>query len=213
MQLWVSKLNKNKWKIALILLSVALITSCIFGVTTAWFNTVESDKMQVALDVNYVNIFVDNTANGDEHFMIPGQTVAITTPNVNVSETTGTYCVFVQVSEVGGTAEHTYLEYTTVNGWTKLTDVQAAAYNFPQKEDTAYYYQVVDASRVDSLPVLGNTVTVTADTTYKQIKNAWAENSPVKLQVVAAGCKTMAANGPATVAEAAYADVYSAFIG
>lgn len=213
MQLWVSKLNKNKWKIALILLSVAVVTSCVFGVTTAWFNTVDRAKANVTMDVQYVNIFVDQTGNGNEYEMVPGQSITITSPKVDVNESSGKFCVFVQVSELGGTAGHTYLEYTTANGWTKLTNAQAVAYKFPQKEDTAYYYQVVDAATVDFLTVLGNTVTVNKDTTYAQIKNAWKENSPVKLQVVAAGCKTQAVSGPATVAEADYAEVYTAFIG
>lgn len=212
MQIWVSKLNKNKWKIALIILSVAIVTSCLFGVTVAWLNTVESDKMNVSMDVRYVDIFVDRNGDGASFEMIPSQTITVTSPKVNVNETAGKYCVFVQVSELGGTAGHTYLEYATVAGWTKLSVQQANGFRFPQKEDTSYYYQVVDASQVEQLDVLATEVTVTADTTYKQIKAAWEENSPVKLQVVAAGCETKE-NGLATSEEVAYAEVYSAFVG
>lgn len=214
MQLWVSKLNKNKWKIALILLSVAVVTSCVFGVTTAWFNTVDRAKANVTMDVQYVNIFVDQTGNGNEYEMVPGQSITITSPKVDVNESSGKFCVFVQVSELGGTAGHTYLEYTTANGWTKLTNAQAVAYKFPQKEDTSYYYQLVeDASTVSKLNVLQSTVTVNQDTTYAQIKKAWESDSPVKLQVVAAGCATTAVSGLPTAAEVDYADVYTAFIG
>ncbi len=213
MQLWVSKLNKNKWKIALIILSVALITSCVFGVTTAWFYTVSSSRLDVSMDMKYVNIFVDSTGDNTAYEMIPGQSVTITSPKVNVNETEGKFCVFIQVSELGGTQEHTYLEYTTVNGWTQLSNTQATAFNFPIREDTSYYYQLVDASLVSQLDVLNTTVTITADTTYKQITAAWEGSSPVKLQVVAAGCATNVTDGLATVSEVEYAEVYTAFIG
>ncbi len=214
MQLWVSKLNKNKWKITLIILSVALVVSCVFGVTTAWFNKVESNRMKVSMDMRYVNIFVDSNGDNTSYEMIPGQSITVTTmPKVNVNEPSGRYCVFVQVSELGGTSDHTYLEYRSVDKWIKLTPQEAKAFSFPEKEDTAYYYQLVDASAVQQLEVLDPTVTVTADTTYKQIKKAWENDTPVKLQVVAAGCKTEAQSGLPTAVEVAYAEVYTAFIG
>ena len=213
MQLWVSKLNKNKWKITLIILSVALITSCIFGVTTAWFNTVDRAKAKVAMDVKYVDIFVDQSGAGETHQMIPGQSITIVSPKVDVNENSGRFCVFVQVSESGGTSGHTYLEYSTVNGWTKLTQQQAESFRFPAGEDISYYYQLVDASQVSTLDVLNTTVTVTSDTTYAQIKKAWETDTPVQLQVVAAGCRTTVQSGLPTVAEAEYAEVYTAFIG
>ncbi len=212
MQLWVSKLNKNKWKIALILLSVALVTSCVFGVTTAWFTYVSSDKLKVEMDIKYVDIFVDEKDHNASYEMIPGQPISINSPNVNVNETSGRFCVFIQVSELGGTAGHTYLEYTTVDEWTKLTTQQADSFRFPAGEDTAYYYQLVDASQVNSLPVFNPTVIVNKDTTYNQIKKAWESDTPVKLQVVAAGCRTTAQSGLPTVAEADYADAYTAFL-
>ena len=221
MQLWVSKLNKNKWKIALIILSVALVTSCIFGVTTAWFNKVESDKMKASMDVQYVDIFVNQNEINVEEGMIPGQFIDITNPNVYVNETSGTYCVFIQVKETGGTGGKTYLMYKTIDGWNQLTNEQAQSFNFPVGEDIAYFYQVVDASQVSRLPVFGiynplysqnPSVQITLELTYRDITNAWESKNPVKLQVVAAGCATKQ-NGLATVAEADYADVYTAFIG
>ena len=213
MQLWVSKLNKNKWKIALIILSIAVATSCVFGATFAWINNVEHSYGSVSVDVNYVDIFSNGT-DSETYVMIPGQSHAIVSPNVLVREDKGYYCVFAQVSEVGGVENHTYLEYTAANGWYPLSAQQAATFKFPQKEETTYFYQTIDASLVDHFPVLNSTVTVNKDTTYEQI-NAATTAAPVKLVTVAAGCKTSVTPGSATLpsaTEVEYAQVYTAFI-
>ena len=97
MQLWVSKLNTNKWKITLIILSVALVISCVFGVTTAWFNTVDRAKANLSMDVKYVDIFASGSADNGKN-MIPGQTYDINTLKVSVNEPEGVYCVFLQLS-------------------------------------------------------------------------------------------------------------------
>ncbi|MBR3844238.1 MAG: hypothetical protein IKM39_01890 [Clostridia bacterium] len=217
MQLWVSKLNKNKWKIALIILSVAMVTSCIFGVTTAWFNSVDRAKANVSMDVKYIDIF----ANGadQDHVMIPGQNYTITAPTVAVKETKGTYCVFLQISEIGGAKDCRYLEYSlaTQSNWIPLTDekISEKQYRFPVgREDTKYYYQIVDAANVTTLEVLDSTVTVDLNTTYEQIKAAQEGNgTPVQLSVVAAGCKTNATGTELPSAEeVAFAEVYTAFL-
>ncbi len=213
MQLWVSKLNKNKWKIALIILSVALVTSCIFGVTTAWFNSLDSAKANVAMDVKYIDIFAGG--NGGTYEMIPTKEYTINPPTAMVNETEGTYCVFLQISEIGGTAEHKYLNYTVVGGWNPLTDPTTLTnYKFPvDREDTKYYYQIVDASQVNSLAVLQNTVTVTENTTYAHIQAAQGEGNEVILSVIAAGCEMAdGATELPTAAEVADSETYVSFL-
>ena len=213
MSFWLNILKQNKGRITMIVLSVVVLITSVFGFTTAWFYKVETAKLKVDMEFNYVDIFVGTNGYGNEHEMIPSASVEIVSPNVMVNETEGTYCVFVQISELGGTSNHTYLEYATVNGWNKLSDDKIQEFKFPfGREDTAYYYRLVDAASVSSLDVLQSTVTVTANTTYAQIKEAWPENNPVKLQVVAAGCATTATSGLPTKGEVDYADVYTAFI-
>ncbi len=228
MQLWVSKLNKNKWKITLIILSVALITSCIFGVTTAWFNTVDRAKAKVSMDVNYVDIFAGSGES--EHQLIPSKYYKVdNAPKVLIGEDSGIYCVFLKIQERGGcfakdVEYFQHINYTLNQDWHSLPLAQIKEYGFStggENDWTAYYYQVINASEAggqltifEPIAEAPNSESFRAnpDLTLTQVEAAI--DTPVTLSVVAAGCKTTAPAGGTTlptVEEVAFAEVYTAF--
>ena len=215
MQLWVSKLNKNKWKITLIILSVALVTSCIFGVTTAWFNNVDNSKANVSMDMKYVDIFASGSGDGHRP-MIPGQYYDVGTLKIDVNESKDVYCVFMQLSELGGAGNVTYLDCAPADGWIALDSQSVDLFQFPKKNETKYFYQIVDAEQVAKLDVLQPTdsIRVLPQVTYDQIKGI-TQNTAVMLEVVAAGCKTtddkLITQELPTAEEVAFAEVNTAF--
>lgn len=217
MQLWVSKLNKNKWKITLIILSVALVTSCIFGFTSAWFNKVEQAKANVGMDVKYVDIFAGG--DGETNQLIPAKYYTIeNAPNVLVDENDGTYCVFLKIKETGGEATVNYINYTQNDDWHELSNSDAKEkFGFKIEERAKYFYQIIEANG-QKLPVFnsenadGAQFQANPDLTLAQVKAAI--DAPVTLSVVAAGCKTTAPVGGTTLPsaqEVAFAEVYTAF--
>ncbi len=223
MQLWVSKLNKNKWKIALIILSVALVTSCIFGFTSAWFNKVEQAKANVGMDVKYVDIFADG--DGETNQLIPAKYYTIEkTPKVLVGETSGTYCVFIKIKETGGDVSkagylENYIKYAVVSGWNELSDEQAKEFGFKTEERAKYYYQNITANGQAPLDVFDyvhdkDQFQANPQLTLAQVEAANGTGKEVKLSLVAAGCRTAVEAGSGdlpTAEEVALAEVYTAF--
>ena len=233
MQLWVSKLNKNKWKIALIILSVALVTSCIFGFTYAWYDSSEGDATaNIGMDVNYVDIFAEGSEIQEE--LIPAKYYDVkNVPQVVVNETEGTYCVFVQIKESGvnyaaqkdepGFKDYySYIYYQLADGWKRLSDLDK--YGFSEGGDNellVYYYKIIDAAQVDELDVfkpidnednLNNAYfQAHPERTLEQVQKV---TDTIKLSVVAAGCRTTAKAGEQTlptVDEVALSEAYTAF--
>ncbi len=231
MQLWVSKLNKNKWKITLIILSVALITSCIFGFTAAWFNKNEQAKVNVGMDVQYVDIFATNE-DADKQ-LIPAMYYTIDEnkiPKVAVGETDGTYCVFIKIKETGGDVDvnkegylTNYIDYKVSSDWNPLSDDQAQTFGFKTENRAKYYYQNITANQQEIAVFVpyNSTENSTAQfqakpgLTLAQVYEARDAEKEVKLSLVAAGCRTTtAAAGSAnlpTAQEVALAEVYTAF--
>ena len=234
MQLWVSKLNKNKWKITLIILSVALVTSCIFGFTAAWFNHVDSAKANVGMDVKYVDILANGS--NDDYDLIPAkyyQPERI--PKVLVGETEGTYCVFLQIKKAGGCivgntdTDPNYIDFKVNSSWEPMDEATIQSYDFSvgkNDEWLSYYYQIIDAAEVQQVggeltvfDPIGNDDNQTnacfqanPKLTLEQVEAAIDKN--VTLSVVAAGCKTALPAGSTdlpTEEEVAFAEVYTAF--
>ncbi len=228
MQLWVSKLNKNKWKITLIILSVALVTSCIFGFTAAWFNKNEQAKVNVGMDVQYVDIFAMNE-DADKQ-LIPAMYYTIDEnkiPKVAVGETDGTYCVFIKIKETGGDVDvnkegylTNYIDYKVSSDWNPLSDDQAQTFGFKTENRAKYYYQNITASGQElmvfqALNEEGAQFQANSDLTLEQVQAAQGEDNYVKLSMVAAGCRTTAdkltSQELPTAQEVALAEVYTAF--
>lgn len=234
MQLWVSKLNKNKWKIALIILSVALVTSCIFGVTYAWYDSSDGDAtVNVGMDVNYVDIFATGSEIRGEDLIPAKYYYPQTVPYVVVNETEGTYCVFVQIKESGVNyaaqevepgfikgVYYSYIDYKLADGWQQLNDLDK--YGFSRGGDDellVYYYKIIDASEMEELDVFKpidnednfNNAYFQAhpERTLEQVQKV---DDKITLSLVAAGCRIAAGSTALpTAEEVAFAEVANAF--